>query len=304
MNILVISGFLGAGKTTFIGSLAAKTGQNLAVMENEYGSTGIDGNLLQQDRLKVWELTEGCICCSLQSDFASSILTIANTVSPEYLVVEPTGIGLLSAVMRNINKITYERIRLLEPVTIVDVHCVDEYIRTFGELYTDQIKHAARILLSKIEHSQPSEIARISTLFRTLNPHAEILTTPYQKQPDQWWQDLLESFYNKQQHAVSLGVAHSPDLENVGCTGISITSVYELMELLVALMRGFFGTVYRVKGYLPIAGTWTKFDLVNKQYTIELCNPMNEAKVVIIGEHLAARALCDAFRGKAIQHPL
>ena len=301
MNILVVSGFLGAGKTTFIGSLAAKTGKNFAVMENEYGSTGIDGNLLQQDRLKVWELTEGCICCSLQSDFASSILTIANTIAPEYLVVEPTGIGLLSAVMRNINKIAYERIQLLDPVTIVDIHCVDTYISEFGELYTDQIKYAARIVLSKIEHSQPSEIARISALLRTLNPHAEILSTPYQNQPEQWWQALLESFDNngKKQSFVSLGGAQSPNLENVGCTGISIASVYELMELLVALMRGFFGTVYRVKGYAPIAGTWTKFDLVNKQYTIELCKPMGEAKAIVIGEHLAAQALYAAFRGSA-----
>ena len=125
MNILIVSGFLGAGKTTFIQKLAEKSDREFAVMENEYGERGIDGNLLEQNRLKVWELTEGCICCSLKSDFAMSVLTIANSADPDYLIVEPTGVGLLSSVITNLLKIEYERIRLLKPVTVVDINCVD-----------------------------------------------------------------------------------------------------------------------------------------------------------------------------------
>ena len=178
MNIFVISGFLGAGKTTFIKTLSEKTGKEFAVMENEYGETGIDGALLKQDRLKVWELTEGCICCSLKSDFASSILTIANTLNPEYLIVEPTGVGLLSAVLHNIGKIEYNRIRLLEPVTVVDVHCVDHYLKEFMDIYTDQLKNTQRILLSKIENISAEDLSRVSALIRTVNPDAEILNTP------------------------------------------------------------------------------------------------------------------------------
>ena len=112
MNILIVSGFLGAGKTTFIRKLSEKTDKPFAVMENEYGGAGIDGNLLEQNRLKVWEMTEGCICCSKKSDFAMSVLTIANTVAPDYLVVEPTGVGMLSSVIANLRKIEYEHIRL------------------------------------------------------------------------------------------------------------------------------------------------------------------------------------------------
>ena len=99
MKILVISGFLGAGKTTFIKALAEKTDKRFVVMENEYGEGGIDGGFLAsgtgQAEMKVWELTEGCICCTMKADFASSILTISNTLDPEYLVVEPTGLGKL-----------------------------------------------------------------------------------------------------------------------------------------------------------------------------------------------------------------
>ncbi|MEL3906099.1 MAG: GTP-binding protein [Treponema sp.] len=298
MKILVISGFLGAGKTTFIRALSEKTGKNFAVMENEYGETGIDGTVLQQDRLKVWELTEGCICCSLQSDFAASILTIANTADPEYLVVEPTGVGFLSAVMRNIGKIEYERIRLLEPLTLVDVHCVDAYIREFGELYTDQIKNAPRLVLSKGEHLSETELARITALLRNLNPQAEIISTAYTRLPQEWWEQLFESPYNKTRSLVPLAEPHLPDLENAGCTGVVIDSVAELMEILVALMRGYFGSVYRVKGSVPIQGQWTKFDVTDKRYTLTVCSPMPEAKVIVIGRQLNRSRFYEAFRGK------
>ena len=109
MKILVVSGFLGAGKTTFIRTLAERTKKDFAVMENEYGAVNVDGDLLEQTNdLNIWELTEGCICCSMQNDFATSILTIANTVDPEYLIVEPTGVGMLSKMIENmVSKMEY-----------------------------------------------------------------------------------------------------------------------------------------------------------------------------------------------------
>ncbi len=156
MKILVISGFLGAGKPTFIKELSHRTHRDFAVMENEYGEVGIDGQLLSEqgeessEKLNIWELTEGCICCSMKSDFASSILTIANTVDPEYLVVEPTGVGLLSKVMENIRQIQYERISLLKPITILDGNSFDHYLQEFPEIYRDQIAAAGSILVSKM----------------------------------------------------------------------------------------------------------------------------------------------------------
>lgn len=295
MKVLVISGFLGAGKTTFIRSLSEKTGKNFAVMENEYGKTGIDGNILKQDRLKVWELTEGCICCSLQSDFASSILTISNTADPEYLVVEPTGVGLLSSVLHNITKIEYERIQLLEPVTIVDAHCVDSYLQEFGALYTDQIKNAPRIILSKTENIPETECARITGVIRKLNPQAEITAGVYNIRNLKWWQSFFENLYNKRKTAVPVAPVHTPDLESIGLTGITIKSVNELLEILVALMRGFFGTVYRVKGYVPIKNRWTQFDITDKQYRVGLCSRMPESQATVIGKRLELSRLKAAF---------
>ena len=113
MKILVISGFLGAGKTTFIKALAKHTGREFAILENEYGSVGVDGDSLKDNippgKVNIWEMAEGCICCSMKGDFAASVLTIANTVDPEYLVIEPTGVGMLSSIIQSLKEIEYER---------------------------------------------------------------------------------------------------------------------------------------------------------------------------------------------------
>lgn len=159
MKILVVSGFLGAGKTTFIRTLAERTKKDFAVMENEYGAVNVDEDLLEQTKdLNIWELTEGCICCSMQKDFATSILTIANTVDPEYLIVEPTGVGMLSKIIENIQKIEYERITLLEPLTILD-----------GTMYD-----------------------------RCMSEFSEICVSHYTEQGDDWWDSLLTSYLDKE----------------------------------------------------------------------------------------------------------
>ena len=114
MKILIVSGFLGAGKTTFIKALAKHTGKKFAILENEYGAAGIDGERLNKSlangEVNIWEMADGCICCSAKGDFAASVLTIANAVDPECLVVEPTGVGMLGRIVQNLQQIEYERI--------------------------------------------------------------------------------------------------------------------------------------------------------------------------------------------------
>ena len=300
MQILVISGFLGAGKTTFIQTLAEKTGREYVVMENEYSETGIDGDLLQQDRLKIWELTEGCICCSRKSDFATSILTIANTLNPETLIIEPTGAGLLSAVLHNIRKIAHARIRILPPITIVDAHSVAHYLHTFHDIYTDQIRHAPRLLLSKTGRLGSGETAHIADTLRAVNPQADILTTPYEEQPDAWWRQLLQPTGKVPEISAPAyrPAAHSSGLESTAITGLHIPSVHELLEILIAMLRGYFGDVHRAKGCVPIGGQWTRFDIAGKQYSVTQCAAMPAAKAVIIGQQLQKNALTVAFNGE------
>ena len=294
MNILIVSGFLGAGKTTFIRKLAEKTDKRFAVMENEYGDAGIDGNLLEQNRLKVWELTEGCICCSKKSDFAMSVLTIANTVDPEYLVVEPTGVGLLSSVIANLHKIEYERIRLLKPVTVVDIDCIDSYLATFEQFYTDQIKNAAHIVISKTENKSEAEIEKAVRTLKGLNPQADITAQPYDSLDAVWWGELFDMTKNAftgKTALFPLPLSAAPDLETASFTGIAIESIEELINDLSALVSDRFGRVYRVKGFVPINGQWAKFDVVDKRYNIETCDAMSGSKLTVIGKDLDKNAL-------------
>ena len=154
MKVLIVSGFLGAGKTTFIRTLSNRLNKDFVILENEYASINIDKDIIKDDTgLNVWEFTEKCICCSGKADFAMNILTIANTISPEYLIVEPTGVGFLSNVINNISRIEYEQIELLSPVTIIDPNSFFQYIEQYNELLTDQISCAGTVILSKSDRA-------------------------------------------------------------------------------------------------------------------------------------------------------
>ena len=128
------------------------------------------------------------------------------------------------------------------------------------------------LLLSKIENTPAEELGRITAILRMINSHAEILDTPYFNQPD---------------------------LENISFTGVAVDTVNDLLELLTALLRGYFGTVYRAKGFTQIGGQWTKFDIVDRQYTVAVCDPMPESKAVIIGQKLDRERLRKAFTAAA-----
>lgn len=302
MKILVISGFLGAGKTTFIKELARRTHRDFAVMENEYGEVGIDGQLLSEDaqepseKINIWELTEGCICCSMKSDFASSILTIANTVDPEYLVVEPTGVGMLSKVMENIRQIQYERISLLSPVTILDGNSFDRYLGEFPEIYRDQIAAAGSILVSKMEGADKDDLSRLEKELRDINPDAEIFTEHYSSNPDTWWDGLLARPYDSAQEIRS--EADAPDLENLGLTEVELPSANHLLLFLQGIVSGVFGDICRAKGYLRAGSAWLRFDVVDKTYSITGMEEMPDSRGVFIGKNLKRGWLREVLQKK------
>lgn len=299
MRILVVSGFLGAGKTTFIKELARRTREDFSVMENEYGQVGIDGQLLAEKempesgeedagKLNIWELTEGCICCSMKSDFASSILTIANTIDPEYLIVEPTGVGMLSNVMNNIRLIQYERISLLSPITILDGNSFERYCREFPDIYRDQIASAGCVLVSKMEGADRQTLEQLEQSIRQINPDAEIFTTHYSANPDSWWESLLSCPADPTQKLP--GKAETPDLQNLGLTEVSLPSGNHLLLFLQGVVAGVFGDICRAKGYLPVGSgeqtAWLRFDVVDHNYSITGIEAMPDSRAVLIGKGL------------------
>ena len=285
MKVLVISGFLGAGKTTFIRELSQRTGRDFAVMENEYGQVGIDGSVLEQDapELNIFELTEGCICCSMKSDFATSVLTIANTVDPEFLIVEPTGVGLLSRIIENLNQIQYERITLLSPITILDGNSFEQYRKDYPDILIDQISSAPTVLISKMESSDEDEIAKVGNRLRELAPNAEIVTEHYSRKPDSWWNGLLEKGLSG---PLPKTLDADLDMENLGLKDVALDSPDKLLLLLNGVVSGVFGRICRAKGYMKAGESWLRFDVAGNRYSITGCEEMDESRAVFIGNDL------------------
>lgn len=270
MRVLVVSGFLGAGKTTFIQELARRTGRDFVVYENEYGQADIDAQVLSQtDELSVWESTENCICCTGKQDFASSVLTIANTLDPEYLVVEPTGVARLSSVVENVDQVSYERISLLQPLVIVDATAWARQRERFGDIYLDQVASAPVVVLSKVQHAGAGEVEAVRAWVGKKNPGARIVDVPYDRLEDSFFTGLLEHDLDPARAAVPARAVPADDgFESLSLAGVDLPSESHLLWFLDALVAGVFGEVVRAKGMLPCGGQWLRFDVVDRAWSV------------------------------------
>ena len=178
----IISGFLGAGKTTLIKKLLAEalSGTKTVLIENEFGEVGVDGGFLQQAGIEIREMNAGCICCSLVGDFDTNLTEIMNKYSPERILIEPSGVGKLSDVAEAIKNVTekFPDMILNSAVTVVDVTKAKVYIKNFGEFFTNQIESAGTIILTRTDKADDAKIEEVVELIRTLNKKATIITTP------------------------------------------------------------------------------------------------------------------------------
>lgn len=285
MQILVISGFLGAGKTTFIKEMLRHTAKEIAILENEVGELGVDGDALKKEtedsKINIWELTEGCICCSTKGDFANNILTIANTINPEVLIVEPTGVGMLSNIITNIKQVEYERIGLLAPITIVDGLSYLRYEKEFPVMYNDQVGYGRTIVVSKMENADEDELKRIEDFLKEKNPEGEIVTEHYSKKDDEWWDRLLSTTYDGQD--IRKEAADYEGLETFSIPDAKVKSPVYLINTLENLIRGQFGNIIRAKGYIKFEDKGLRFDVADSRYSILLTDEVEDGKAVFIG---------------------
>lgn len=298
MKILVVSGFLGAGKTTFIQELVRRTGRDFAIYENEYGQADIDARRLRQDSdLKVWESTENCICCSGKQDFATSVLTISNTIDPEYLIVEPTGVAKLQSILDNVNQVAWERISLLAPVTVVDAVSWQNQRTDFPEIFDNQLSAAASVVISKLAPGSEDAAEPIKQLAAEMNPQAEVIAeSSYADIPDEWWNGLLTRALDGSVLEDAAGEEdEGPDLETMALTHAELPSPTHLIWLLDAASAGVFGKLARAKGTLPCGNQWVKFDLVERAWAITGDEPQEESRCVFIGRNLLRHGLREAF---------
>ena len=181
-KIDIFSGFLGAGKTTLIKKLIAEAfkGEQIVLIENEFGEIGIDGGFLKEAGIEITEMNSGCICCSLVGDFRVALKQVVEQYRPDRILIEPSGVGKLSDVTRAVETVAEEEdVKLNSFVTVADVNKVRLYMKNFGEFYNDQIEHASTILLSRTGTADEAKIAKAVELLRGKNAKATIVTTDW-----------------------------------------------------------------------------------------------------------------------------
>ncbi len=181
-KIDIFSGFLGAGKTTLIKKLIkeAYNGEKLVLIENEFGEIGIDGGFMQDAGIEITEMNSGCICCSLVGDFGKALNEVLKKFKPDRILIEPSGVGKLSDVIRAVQGIDAKDAVLNSFTTVADVNKCKMYMKNFGEFFNDQIEHAAAIVLSHTSNSSDEKIKTCAELLREHNHDAVIVTTPWE----------------------------------------------------------------------------------------------------------------------------
>ena len=182
-KIDVFSGFLGAGKTTLIKKLIkeAYAGEKLVLIENEFGEIGIDGGFMQDAGIEITEMNSGCICCSLVGDFTEALRKVLDELHPDRILIEPSGVGKLSDVIRAVEKVASNDVKLNSFTTVADATKCRVYMKNFGEFYNDQIRHAGCIVLSRTAGISQEKLEACVALLREHNAAAAVITTPWEE---------------------------------------------------------------------------------------------------------------------------
>ena len=318
-KIDIFSGFLGAGKTTLIKKLIAEayTGEQLVLIENEFGEIGIDGGFLQEAGINITEMNSGCICCSLVGDFGKALRQVMDTYHPDRILIEPSGVGKLSDVIRAVQDLQMPDVALNGFTTVVDAAKAKMYMKNFGEFFNNQVEHASAIILSRTGGMKQDKLDACVALLREKNPTATIVTTPWDELDGK---QLLAAMERRDTLAAALEELaeehehhHHEHGEECGCHdhehhhadevftswGRETAHPYEQQELAAALQAldtGDYGQVLRAKGI--VAGTdgkWLHFDYVPGEVEVRTGAAGVTGRLCVIGAELKENALTSLF---------
>ena len=336
IKVNIVSGFLGAGKTTFIKRLLrACEGQKTVLLENEFGEIGIDAEVVQREGFDVIELSSGCICCSMKMDFEKTIAEIAEKFKPDRIVIEPTGVGMLSWITPILQK---EGIKssceLQSCTTIVDSVDYLENVDAFGEFFRDQISSADTVVLSKVQETDRATARTVAKEVQILSPRATVVDENWDDINDMEFLHIIEGRFGKDygklfkmefdmnaEGACACGCGgHSHDHGHeghcdCGCGGsdhehrdstLGLTSVSvvprvgigceELGKRLEALSNGDYGRVIRAKGFVSGDYGAIEFSYVNGRYSIyEVSEPVAHG-LCVIGKELDEQGIVGMFK--------
>lgn len=319
----IISGFLGAGKTTFIKLLIENVfaGEKLVLIENEFGEIGIDGGFLKDAGIEITEMNSGCICCTLVGDFSRALQKVIEEYHPDRVLIEPSGVGKLSDVARAVERVKKEaEIEIDGRITIVDGKKAKMYLENFGEFYRDQVAYADTIVMSRTQLMEAHKIEECVKVLREENKEAAIISTPWDKLSREAIEHALssdsqlEGIFEEEECPVCGHHHHGEEChhghhhhhehhhadEVFTSWGQETAHKYteeELDFLLKALSetKGY-GTILRAKGIIEMEnGTWKQFDLVPQEYEVRESTADYAGRLCVIGTDLNEEELMRLF---------
>ena len=302
MKLDIISGFLGAGKTTFLNKILPELGEKIVIIENEYGDVAVDGSLIEDD-LPVQEIMAGCICCSLVIDFQKAIKELAAKYHPHRIIIEPSGVSCLSDVLRacqSVQKELAEPLEIDRLITIVDASAFLDYIDDFGMFYSNQIANANLIFLSHLE--QTTDVDAVIQGIKEVNSQALIWSEDWFTQDGAMLTDWLQSaladteLYQPSTNQKRVIFNAHDVFGSWSATPNRPWSEPEIQQLLQQLATGEYGRVLRAKGILTTADN----QAINFNYTpydqeYHTITSQTQGKVAVIGCKLATEKLAELF---------
>ena len=312
MDIEIVSGFLGAGKTTFLNQyLPLLTGKTV-VVENEYGEIGLDGDLIQSD-IPVKELYAGCICCSLAVDFRNGIREIARQYQPDRIVIEPSGVGKLSDIVKVCEKVRDRdgvELEVTRRVAVMDGSSYEEYADGFGTFYLDQIRQAQIIFCSQMEELSEEQKTGILEDIRKRNPDAVIYEGDFRKLEGEELAGLLKMAEQTDTTDTEMSQEAEEESNISGAAELTFSSIsfqniprmtkLEAETLLEKLQDRKYGRILRAKGILETpSGEKLQIDVTLSHACFQSCKDRKESRVVVIGSALNRLALEELFQKKS-----
>ncbi len=317
-KIDIISGFLGAGKTTFIKKMIdeAFKGEQIVLIENEFGEVGIDGGFLKDAGIQITEMNSGCICCSLVGDFGKNLNEVITKYHPDRILIEPSGVGKLSDVMKSVIDIEKEQpVKLNALVTVVNALKASKQMKAFGEFFNNQIEYATTVILSRSQNATPEQLEFCVKQIQALNPKASVITTDWdaikgeQILKTMEGQDNLEmkvlaearhaqdeaEHHHHHDHDHEHGHHHADDVFT--SWGKETPHKFErakLEEILKQFVED--DKILRSKGMVEgTDGKWIYFDMVPGEYEIRDGEPDYTGRIVVIGTDIHEHELEELF---------
>ena len=303
IKVDVISGFLGSGKTTLVKKLLrVHQKEKVVLIENEFGDIGIDGDLMEREGFEVFEISSGCICCIMQKDFVQMLARIIEEFHPERIIIEPTGISILSEIidiLRNPEFASHLQINSL--VTVVDSVNYLQQCEVFGEFFEDQITNASVLTLSKSQLVDGETIAKIMISLKDFNQDAEIISKPWDVLGQEEFEHLLDA-QGDLDFSDILHTDYKPCSENefeaLALKTSRAFSQEELERCLSLLSQPQYGQVLRGKGFLKSPQGFLDFSYTNGQFMVSASKFKSSGKLCLIGKNLKEKDIKDLFKVK------